>query len=270
MAENSEDAPWLRLSIEDGVAWIAIENRLRVNALNADMWASLPQLLSQAQENANVRAVVLRGAGDKAFSAGADISEFATARTGAAADDYNRLNHEAFLALEQCAIPTIAMIHGFCLGGGLGLGLGLAVSCDLRFCDAHAQFAIPAVRLGIGYHPRWVRQILNCVSPPQAKELLFTGRRFDSAWALRAGLVNEVIEKDDLEAHVRTLSLQISSNAPLSVRVAKASVDTLSANAGDVDTRMLEAQVTACFSSEDYKEGQRAFLEKRKPVFSGR
>ncbi len=265
MADIPHSQPVIRLSVDGGIAWIIFDNPNRMNALSADMWAQLPEILKEAQVNQNVRVIVLRGEGRRAFSAGADISEFATARSGSAAETYNQLNHQAFLALEDVVIPTIAMVHGYCLGGGLGL----AMSCDLRVCDERALFAIPAARLGIGYHPRWLRSILAAVSGPRAKELLFTGNRFDTDWALRSGLINEVVVADELEDHVRTMASQICANAPLSIKSAKRSIDALVANPALEDLTYLETLVDACFESEDYKEGQRAFMEKRKPEFKG-
>ena len=148
--------------------------RRRMNALTAAMWQALPGHIKTANGDPEVRVIVLRGAGTKAFSAGADISEFESARTGDAAKIYDTLNDNAFTALISCPKPTIAMIHGFCLGGGLGL----ALCCDLRIGDDASQYAIPAAKLGIGYNARWIRPILAAVPPARAKELLFTGRRF--------------------------------------------------------------------------------------------
>jgi enoyl-CoA hydratase/carnithine racemase len=155
---------------DGAVAWITADNGARMNAWTAAMWRSLPSHVAAASGDDHVRILVLRGAGDKAFSAGADISEFESARTGDAAEAYNALNDAAFEALLACPKPTIAMIHGFCLGGGLAV----ALCCDLRLADEASQFAIPAAKLGIGYSPRWARPILDAVSPANAKELLFT------------------------------------------------------------------------------------------------
>lgn len=256
----------LRLEVANGIGWITADNPARMNAYTAAMWEALPGLLRRAEADSAVRVVVLRGAGTRAFSAGADISEFETSRTGDAAKVYDRLNHQAFAALGECGKPTIAMIHGHCLGGGLGI----ALCCDLRLADTASQFAIPAAKLGIGYNPRWVRPLLAVVAPPRAKEILFTGRRFSSAEALAMGLVNVVHESEALLAATEALAGEIAANAPMSVLAAKRAIDELTARPEHPDTATLDAMVEACFTSADYAEGRRAFLEKRKPRFEGK
>lgn len=247
------------------VAYITADNPVRMNAWNTGMWAALPGLVAQAGADPEVRVIVLRGAGDKAFSAGADISEFDSARTGAAAKNYDALNDAAFNALVGCEKPTVAMIHGFCLGGGLGL----ALCCDLRLADDQSQFAIPAAKLGIGYNARWVRPILMAVSPSRAKELLFTGRRFSAQEALHMGLVSRIAPRDTLEADVTALVREIAANAPLSVMAAKRTIDEIARHPEATDMAALDAWIERCFNSADYAEGRRAFLEKRKPQFKG-
>ena len=258
--------PRMRYRKEGAIAWIVADNPARVNALTAAMWQALPADLAKATSDPDVRVIVLRGAGDKAFSAGADISEFESARTGDAAKVYDALNDAAFNALLNCPKPTIAMIHGFCLGGGLGL----ALCCDLRIADETSQFAIPAAKLGIGYNARWVRPILAAVPIARAKELLFTGRRFQSADAQAMGLISQLVAKTELEGTVRILAQDIAGNAPLSVAAAKRVIDEISRHPEHADLKVLDSMVAACFESEDYAEGRRAFLEKRKPEFKGK
>jgi enoyl-CoA hydratase len=258
--------PQLTLTIDGAIAWITADNAARMNALTSAMWANIPRHVAAAEADTNVRVIILRGAGTRAFSAGADISEFETARTGDAAASYDALNHAAFEALSQCAKPTLAMIHGFCLGGGLGL----AACCDLRFADEASTYAIPAAKLGLGYNPRWVRPLLALARPSDIKELLFTGRRFSSSEALAMGLVNRVFATEALETETRALAAAIAANAPLTVKAAKLAIDELTARPENPDTARLDAAVAACFESDDYAEGRRAFLEKRKPAFKGR
>jgi enoyl-CoA hydratase len=267
MADATEAAtPALRYAKDGAIAWITADNSARMNALTAAMWQAIPEAIAEAVDDPDVRVIILRGSGDKAFSAGADISEFETSRTGDAAKTYDALNDAAFNALIECRKPTIAMIHGFCLGGGLGI----ALCCDMRIADDASQFAIPAAKLGIGYNARWMRPILAAVPAARAKELLFTGRRFRSADAQDMGLVSQLVPKGELETSVRVLAQEIAANAPLSVAAAKKVIDELARHPEHPDMAALDAAVAACFESADYAEGRRAFLEKRKPEFKGK
>ena len=266
------DGPALRYEVRDGIATLTIDNPARMNALTAAMWGAIPDLITRAGADPAVRVVVVRGAGTRAFSAGADISEFETARAGQAVHAYDELNHAAFAALSGCVKPVIAMIHGFCLGGGLGI----ALACDLRVASTNAQFAIPAAKLGIGYNPRWIGPILRAVSPTTAKLIMFTGRRFNSEAALEMGLLTEVVRVtggepgDPLAEAVTALATEIAANAPLSVAASKAAINELSQSGRVADVAALDPLIKACFDSADYAEGRRAFMEKRKPLFTGR
>ena len=255
------------ISSQDGpLAWLTLDNSARLNAMSSAMWRAFAEAVAKASADPSVRVIIVRGAGEKAFSAGADISEFGQARTGAAAQDYDALNDAAFNALSTCQKPTIAMIHGFCMGGGLAI----ALACDLRMADDASTYAIPAAKLGIGYNARWIRPILAAVPPARAKEMLFTGQRYGSGEALAMGLINRVVAASELEAATRVLALEIAGNAPLSVLAAKRAIDELVRHPQAPNLASLDRLVEACFDSEDYSEGQRAFLGKRKPVFKGK
>lgn len=266
MQDTPSETPELRLERDGDIGFVIASNPARMNAFTAGMWRALPEILAAAEAEPGIRVIVLRGAGTRAFSAGADISEFDSARSGEATAAYDTLNDAAFRALSGCSKPTIAMIHGFCLGGGLAI----ALCADIRLADEAAEFAIPAAKLGLGYNARWVRPLLAAVPPARAKEMLFTGRRFKVAEALAMGLVNTVATTEELESKTRALAGEIAANAPLTVRAAKRTIDELTRNPQTPDLAALDAAVAACFASEDYAEGRLAFKEKRKPRFTGR
>ncbi len=220
------ETPELRLERDGDIGFVIASNPARMNAFTAGMWKSVPEVIAAAVADPAIRVIVLRGAGTRAFSAGADISEFDSARAGDAAAAYDALNDAAFRALSGCPKPTIAMIHGFCLGGGLAI----ALCADIRLADDVAEFAIPAAKLGLGYNARWVRPLLAAVPPAKAKEMLFTGRRFKVAEAIAMGLVNTAVPAEELDAKTRALAGDIAANAPLTVRAAKRTIDELVRN----------------------------------------
>ena len=256
----------VRSHVDGPIAWITIDNEPRLNAFTRDMWASVPGAFAAADANPAVRIVVVTGAGSKAFSAGADISEFGQNRTGAAARAYDEINHAAYEAILATAKPTIAMVDGYCFGGACEL----AICCDMRIGSPTATFSVPSAKLSLGYNPRWIKPMLAVMTAAKVKEMLFTGRRYTADEALSMGLLNAVAPAGQLLAETTRLAHEIAANAPLSIRAAKASVDALAAKPESVDLAALDGMVQACFDSEDFKEGARAFLEKRKPVFEGR
>jgi enoyl-CoA hydratase len=269
MTANAVSVPpvkTIRTHQVQGVLWITIDNQARLNALTSAMWQGVTDAVRAGLADDGVRVMVIRGAGEKSFTAGADISEFETARSGDATKVYDQINDTCFQTLMACPKPTIAMIHGYCFGGGLEL----AACCDLRLAAEGATFSVPAAKLGLGYNARWIRPMLASLSPARAKEMLFTGMRYSVEEAMQIGFLNKIVPPADLEATTTKLALEIAGNAPLTIRAAKMCVDEFLYRPEAVDMKALDAAVEACFASADYAEGRRAFMEKRKPKFTGR
>ncbi len=252
---------------EGAIGWMVFDNPLRRNAVSLAMWRAIPEILADFAADPAIRLVVLTGAGDQAFVSGADISEFDKERSSAAkVAAYNATAGAANQALAGFAKPTLAMIRGYCIGGGLGI----ALACDLRFAAEEASFAIPAARLGLGYNHPAVKRLIDVVGVANALEVLFTARRFSAAEAERMRLVNRVLPYAEIESFVRNCADQIASNAPLTLSAAKICARELLKNSAEQDIAACDAAVAACFASSDYAEGRAAFAEKRRPIFHGR
>lgn len=256
------------LSRKDGnVGYVIFNNPERRNAMSLEMWEACTRLMADYAKDQTVRVVVLTGAGDKAFVAGADISKFGDERSSEqGVKKYNEAVEAAYASVHEFPKPTIAMIRGFCVGGGMGL----ASCCDLRICSEDARFAVPAAKLGLGYGYAGVKRLMDVVGPSFTKEIFFTARLFDAMEAVEMGLVNRLVENDELEFYVKSYADTISANAPLTVDSIKFIVGEACKDELMRDMKRCEDLVNACFKSADYEEGRAAFMEKRKPVFKGR
>lgn len=257
----------MRAERDGAIAWITFDSPARRNAVSLEMWQALGQIVADFDADRAVRVVVLKGAGDQAFVSGADISEFGEKRSSPeTVRVYHEASEQALEALRQLGKPTIAMIRGFCIGGGVSV----ALSCDLRIAAEGATFGVPAARLGLGYGFEGVRKLVDVVGPTFAKEIFFTARRFTAQEALAMGLVNRLVGEADLETHVRGYAQTIADNAPMTVASIKTIVDEVMKDAAQRDMARCRQVVERCFDSADYVEGRTAFMEKRKPVFTGR
>ncbi len=255
------------LGLKDGaIGWMIFNHPERRNAISLDMWAGIPRVLAVFEADPEIRVIVLKGAGDKAFISGADISQFGEHRDDRAANAvYSAQSAEATRAMVGLSKPSIAMIRGFCIGGGMAV----ALTCDLRVCSDDSRFGIPAARLGLGYAFDGVKTLTDLVGPSFAKDILFTARHLDAAEALRIGLVSRMTTVEDLDMAVRAYADQIGQNAPLTVRAAKIAVREAMKDPDKRKVAEVSAAVDACFQSADYAEGRKAFMEKRRPVFRG-
>jgi enoyl-CoA hydratase len=253
--------------IEDGIGWMIFNQPEKRNAMSLAMRQAVPVILEEFQRNDDVRVVVMTGAGDKAFVSGADISEFDEQRaTPEQIAAYNRQGEKSQAAYNNLQKPFIAMIRGFCVGGGLAT----ALKADLRYAADNSEFGIPAARLGLGYGYEAVRGIMDFVGPAYAAEILFTARRFKATDALRMGLINGVVPAAELENYVRETAKAIAENAPLTVKLAKAAIKEHRKDPADRDLAMCQKLLDDCMGSADYIEGRHAFMEKRRAQFKGR
>lgn len=252
-------------SREGHALWVTLSNPERRNALTVAMWRDLAGVFTEADADPAVHVVVVQGDGESAFSAGADISEFAEKRQGGAEADYDRLTLATFAAIADCGKPTIALIRGFCFGGGVFV----ALACDIRLAAEGASFAVPAAKLALALNPRLLPLLLDAVGSAKAKEIIFTGRRVPHDEAREMGLVNRLYPPAAFDEAARALVAEIAANAPLTLKAAKRAAMALT-RPGLEDFSELDALVTDCFRSEDYAEGRAAFMEKRKPRFHGR
>jgi enoyl-CoA hydratase len=252
---------------EAGVGIVTFNNPLRHNAVSLEMWEAAKTMLDAFAAADDVRVVILTGAGGKAFVSGADISKFASERASIESTRaYDVVTAATFSAIYDFPKPTIAMIRGYCVGGGVGL----ASCCDLRICSEDSRFAVPAAKLGLGYAYSGLKRLTDIVGPSFAKEIFYTARQFSAQEAYAMGLVNRVVPSSELESYVKSITDMICANAPLTIKAVKATVNESLKDESERDLGKIEQMVDACFASSDYTEGRTAFMEKRKPMFTGR
>jgi enoyl-CoA hydratase/carnithine racemase len=250
-----------------GIGHLVFNNPERRNAFSLEMSIAAAEVMEDFLGDPAIRVIVLSGAGDKAFVSGADISKFEESRaTKEQVENYNKTGERFREILKDSAKPTIAMIRGYCLGGGMAI----ALNCDIRICTEDASFGIPAAKLGIGYPSERLGQLVELCGPSAAKDLLFTGRRAKADEALRLGIVNYVVSAGELESFVESYAQTLANNAPLSMLASKRGIDEYVKDSDKRDNALIRKVVDDCFASQDYIEGRRAFMEKRKPNFTGK
>jgi enoyl-CoA hydratase len=253
--------------IDGAIGWMTFNNPERRNAVSLDMWQAIPEILDRFESDPAVRVVVLTGAGDKAFVAGLDISQFAERFSSPESSaEFGAITTRANERILNSSKPTIAMIRGYCVGGGVQI----ATNCDIRLASDNARFALTPAKLGLAYPVRALKRVMDLIGPAFTKEMFFTARQFNAAEAHGMGLVNRVVADGELEQAVRAMAATIAENAPLTIKAVKEILAELARPSAAIDMARCEALVKACAQSTDREEGRRAFLEKRKPAFAGR
>jgi enoyl-CoA hydratase/carnithine racemase len=249
------------------VGWIVFDHPARKNAISGAMWRGIPEAMARFDADAEVRCVAFRGAGSEAFAAGADISEFEKNRAATSSVSvYDGLLDKVLHAIQDSRKPSVAMIHGFCLGGGLEV----ALACDLRYCGESAQFGIPAAKLGLAYNVEGHKRLIETVGHSRAREIMFLGRRYPAVEAASMGLVHRVVPDARLEAFLEETLKTLAENAPLAIANSKTITEEFVKSSGAPDAALMQAAMERCAESADYEEGRKAFMEKRKPQFKGK
>lgn len=257
----------LKAWTDAGVLHVRFDNPARHNALSLEMWEAIPAILARAGGDPAVRLVVFSGAGEKAFASGDDVSQFEDQRAAhEAITRYERIAEAALHAIHEFPKPTLASIRGYCIGGGLNV----AVACDLRIASMDSSFSVQATRLGLGYLLSATQNLTDLVGPGNAKDIIYTARRIDAGEALRLGLVNRVTDPALLPALRDEYVKSITAGAPLTIRAGKRVIHEILKPGPEVDLELCRQLILDCFESEDYAEGRRAFMEKRRPQFKGK
>jgi enoyl-CoA hydratase/carnithine racemase len=256
-----------RVEKSGAVGWIVFNQPAKKNAINGAMWRGIPPAMAQFDADPEVRCVAFRGAGTEAFASGADISEFDQIRAQkSSVAEYDGLLDQVLHSIQDSPKPSVAMIYGFCMGGGLEV----ALACDLRYCGQSAQFGIPAAKLGLAYNVEGHKRLLETVGHARAREIMFLGRRYNADEAFDMGLVQRVLPDAELERYVDDVIHTLCENAPLSIANTKTILEEFVKSSGAPDAERMRAAIERCAKSADYIEGRRAFMEKRKPRFTGK
>jgi enoyl-CoA hydratase len=257
----------LQVEKHGAVGWIVFNQPAKRNAINGAMWRGIAPAMAQLDADPAVRCIAFRGAGNEAFSAGADISEFDQIRAQkSSVAEYDDLLDQVLHSIQDSRKPSVAMIYGFCMGGGLEV----ALACDLRYCGQSAQFGIPAAKLGLAYNVEGHKRLIETVGHARAREIMFLGRRYSADEGLAMGLVNRVFPDSDLERETAAVISTLCENGPLSIANSKTIIEEYAKSTGAPDHARMAASIERCANSGDYQEGRRAFMEKRKPVFKGK
>lgn len=252
-----------RHRIKDGIGWIICDNPARANAISREMSRAIPGLIEQMESDPAVRVVVVRGAGDRVFMSGADITDL---ERGHRADPVDRwIKDDLTGAWSALGKPLIAMINGHCIGAGMAV----ALQADLRIAADDVKFGIPAARLGVGYPLQAMKMVVDRIGAAAASDLLMTARNIPAPEAYTMGLVSRVVPRTELEQATHDLANGIARNAPLTLRTMKRALREISRDPAQTENANLNEMVLDCFRSNDFAEGMKAFAEKRPPRFSG-
>jgi len=251
---------------ERPLGWLILNNPKRRNAISFEMWKEIPYIIESFNRDDSIRVIIIKGEGNN-FSSGADISEFKELRNSKnKAEIYSEVLDKAYNSIKLSLKPVVAMIRGYCIGGGCGL----ALQCDLRVASDNAKFGITPAKRGIGYEYKGIKQLVDIVGTSNAREILFTGNIYDTQAVLRMGLIHQCVHVNDLETFTHQYALTIADNAPLSIRAVKIAIEEYLKSPEERNLQRVEQEIARCFSSQDYQEGYQAFLEKRKPKFLGK
>jgi len=257
----------LKAWVEGPVLHLSFNNVPKHNAISVEMWEAVPILLDQAEKDDAIRMVVFSGQGPKSFASGADISQFEDMRAAReAVKKYEHMAENALMGLYRFSKPVVAAIQGYCIGGGLNM----AISCDIRIASSDSVFAIPATRLGLGYRFSALKNLVDLVGPGAAQDIFYTGRRLDAEEAKSIGLVNRIAPREKFDELLAEYVTAITTGAPLTIKAGKRIIREVLKPDRDIDMDLCKQLITDCFESDDYAEGRRAFMEKRKPAFKGK